>query len=103
MVKANEPNLLKEFGGHLELADDWARHFLKSMEWVKRKRTTRKVEPSEKFLKEEKFSYQRDLPLDLVLNLDQTPLSYVTRQIHVLLKACACYFLKIRYTSDLIT
>ena len=53
--------------------------------------------------KEEIFSYQRDLPLDLVLNLDQTPLSYVTRQIHVLLKACACYFLKIRYTSDLIT
>ena len=23
--KANEPNLLKEFGVHLELTDDWAR------------------------------------------------------------------------------
>ena len=98
MVKANEPNLLKEFGGHLELADDWARHLLKSMEWVKRKRTTRKVEPSEKSLKEEKFSYQRDLPLDLVLNLDQTPLSYVSPG-----KVCVCYFLKIHYLSDLIT
>ena len=98
MVKANESNLLKEFGGHLELADDWARHLLKSMEWVKRKRTTRKVEPSEKFLKEEKFSCQRDLPLDLVLNLDQTPLSYVSPG-----KACVCYFLKIHYLSDLIT
>ena len=45
------------------------------------------MEPSEKFLEEEKFSYQReisriilnhDIPLDLVLNLDQTPLSYVS-------------------------
>ena len=57
------------------------------MEWVKRKGTTGKVEPSEKFLFEEKFTYQReiskvvlehDIPLDLVLNLDQTPLSYVS-------------------------
>ena len=57
------------------------------MEWVKRKGTTGKVEPSEKFLNEEKFSYQReiskvvlehDILLDLVLNLDQTPLSYVS-------------------------
>ena len=87
VVKANEPNLLKVFGGHLELMDDWARHLLKPMEWVKRKGTTGKVEPSEKFLQEEKFSYQRgssrvvlkhDIPLDLVFNLDQTPLSYVS-------------------------
>jgi len=83
----NEPDLLKEHGGHLELTDDWTRHLLKSMEWVKRKGTTGKVELSEKFLDEEKFSYQReiskvvlehDIPLDLVLNLDQTPLSYVS-------------------------
>ena len=37
VVKAHEPNLLKEFGGHLELTHDWARHLLESMEWVKRK------------------------------------------------------------------
>ena len=87
VVKANEADLLKEHGGHLELTEDWVRHLLKSMEWVKRKGTTGKVEPSEKFLQEEKFSYQReisriilnhDIPLDLVLNLDQTPLSYVS-------------------------
>ena len=85
-VKANEPNLLKEFGGHLELTDDWTQNLLKSMEWVKRKGTNGKVEPSEKLLQEEKFSYQHeiskvvlkhDILLDLVLNLDQTPLSYV--------------------------
>ena len=37
VVKANEPNLLEEYGGHLELTEDWARHLLKSMEWVNRK------------------------------------------------------------------
>ena len=79
--------MLKEHGGDLELTEDWARHLLKSMEWVKRKGTTGKVEPSEKFLDEEKFTFLReiskvvtdhDIPLDLVLNLDQTPLSYVS-------------------------
>ena len=87
VVKANKPDLLKEHGGHLEQTEDWARHLMKSMEWVKRKGTTGKVERSEKFLQEEKFSYQseisriilnRDIPLDLVLNLDQTPQSYVS-------------------------
>ena len=58
------------------------------MEWVEKKSiTTRKVEPSEKKLQEEKFCYQHeisqfaldhDIHLDLVLNLDQTPLSYVS-------------------------
>ena len=45
VVKANKLNLLKEFGGHLELTeltDDWARHLLKTVEWVKTKGTTGK-------------------------------------------------------------
>ena len=58
VVKANEPNLLKEYGGPLELTEDWARNFLKSMEWVKRKGTTGKTEPSDGFLAEEKFTFQ---------------------------------------------
>ena len=32
VIKANKPNLLKEFGGHFELMDDLARHFIKLME-----------------------------------------------------------------------
>ena len=57
------------------------------MDWVKRKGTTLKVEPCPKFLEQEKFTFQRaiskfvsdhDVPLELVLNLDQTPLSYVS-------------------------
>ena len=57
------------------------------MDWVKRKGTTGKVEPCSKFLEEEKFTFQcaiakavsdHDTPMELVLNLDQTPLSYVS-------------------------
>ena len=79
--------MLKEFGGGLELTENWARNVLKSMNWTKRKGTTRKVEPSKKFLEEEKFTFQRrisnvifdhDVLSALVLNLDQTPLSYVS-------------------------
>ena len=40
VIKPNEPNILKQFGDYLELKDDWARHPLKSMEWVKRKGMT---------------------------------------------------------------
>ena len=57
------------------------------MDWMKSKRTTGEVNPSVKLLEEEKFLFQHsiykfvlehDIPLDLVLNLDQTPLSYVS-------------------------
>ena len=57
------------------------------MDWVKSKGTTGKAEPvAKKSLEEEKFSFQRviskfvsehNIPLVLVLNLDQTPLSSV--------------------------
>ena len=49
------------------------------MNWTKRKDTTGKVEPSEKFLEEEKSTFQRKIsnvmldhgvPSALVLNLD---------------------------------
>ena len=87
VVKANEPNMLKEYGESLELTEDWARYVLKSMEWVKRRGTTGKTEPSEGFLAEEKFTFQRaistavlenDIPRDLIINLDQTPFGYVS-------------------------
>ena len=87
VVKASDPKLLREFGGSLELTEGWARSVLKSMDWVKRKGTTGKIEPCSKFLEEEKFTFQRaigkvvsdhDIPIELVLNLDQTPLSYVS-------------------------
>ena len=87
VLKANRPNSLSEIGGGITLTDNWARGVLKSMDWVKRKGTTRKVEPSAQFLAEEKFIFQRaisavvcnhDMPADLAINLDQTRLSYVS-------------------------
>ena len=78
--------MLKGFSGGLELTKNWA-HVLRSMNWTKRKGTTGEVEPSKKFLEEERFTLQRkisnvildhDVPSALVLNLDQTPLSYAS-------------------------
>ena len=86
LVKANEPKILREFGGSFEFTVGRAQNVLKSIDWVKRKGTTGKVETCPKFLEEEKLTFQRaisrfisdhDIPLELVLNLDQTPLSYV--------------------------
>lgn len=87
VLKANCASKLKEFGGHIELTEGWARHVLETMKWSKRKGTTGKIEPSEQFLLEEKLTFQRlissiveehDIPKDLVLNLDQTLLSYIS-------------------------
>ena len=87
VIKASNPKILREFGESLELTEGWARSILKSMDWVKRKGATGKVEPCSKFLEEEKFTFQRavakavsdhDIPMEVVLNLDQTPLSYVS-------------------------
>ena len=44
VIKANEPKILKEFGGSLELTEGWARNVLKNMDWVKIKGTTAKVQ-----------------------------------------------------------
>ena len=82
-VKSNNPVLLKENEGSLQLTEDWARGVLKSMNWVKRKGTTGKIEPSQQFLLEEKFTFQKKLfgaifyhiPKELIINWDQTPLS----------------------------
>ena len=57
------------------------------MNRTKRNETTGKVEPPKKFLQEEKFTFQRkisnvildhDFPSALVLNLEETPISYVS-------------------------
>ena len=86
-IKANCQSKLKDFGGHIALTEGWARSVLKSMEWSKRKGTTSKIEPRKQFLLEEKLTFQRciasiieehDIMKELILNLDQTPLSYVS-------------------------
>ena len=79
--------MLKEFGGIVELNDWWARGILTKLNCSKRKGTTGKLEPSPQFLAKEKFTFRRAIAaavsrhniLDsLVLNIDQTPLAYVS-------------------------
>ena len=57
------------------------------MNWTKRKGTTGKIEPSKQFLLEEKLTFRKkisgvifehDISKELIINLDQTPLSYVS-------------------------
>ena len=88
VVRANNPNALKEFSGSLDLTDRSARDVLKQLKWIKRKGTTGKVNPSPQFLAEGKFTFQRristvfleyDIPTPLAVNLDQTLLSYVSQ------------------------
>ena len=79
--KANDPNTLSEFGGTITLTEDWARGILRSMNWVKRKATTGKFLAEERFTFQEAIStyvYDHDIPTDLIINLDQTPVSYVS-------------------------
>ena len=61
VVRGNNPNLLKEYGGDLVLTEKWARGVLEKLTWGKRKGTTGKVDPSPKFLAEEKFTFQRNI------------------------------------------
>ena len=56
VARANNPNLLKEYGSHLMFLDKWAdREMLEKLTWSKRKGTTGKVHPSPHFLTKEKF------------------------------------------------
>ena len=57
VVKSDNPILLKENRGLLQLTEDWVRGVLKSMNWVKRKGTTGKIEPSQQFLLLEKLTF----------------------------------------------
>ena len=87
VVRANNLDILKESGGTVEPTNRQARGVLSDLIWQKRKGTTGKIERSTQFLAEEKFTFQRaistaisshDIPIFFVLNIDQTPLSYVS-------------------------
>ena len=82
----NNPDILREFGGTVELTDGWARDIPTKLNWNKREETTGKVETSPQFLAEEKFTFQRaisaavscyDIPDSFVLNIVKTPLELV--------------------------
>jgi len=98
IVLANDRRLLVENGGYISLSDDWARKILYRMivegrRMVRRMATTAKVPIAPGLLKEVKLDYQRkfkslqawhDIPEDLILNFDQTPLPYICSTKHTL-------------------
>ena len=91
IVTANNRGMLIENGGHLSFTDTWARNILYEIErtgtkMTQRIATTAKIPIAPGILSEEKLTFQRkirqcklwhEIPNDLVLNFDQTPLSYI--------------------------
>ena len=98
MIKACDSSLLAENGGSLILNTDWARQVLYRMETngeklVRRMATTAKIPVSPALIAEIKLDYQRkyqrlqkwhNIPKDLIVNFDQTPLPYICASKHTL-------------------
>ena len=79
VIRADNPEMLKPFGGTIELKEGWTRSVLKSLILQKRRAKTRKVGPPAQLLAEEKFTFQKaivktiqdnNILPDFVLNLD---------------------------------
>ena len=91
VIMANDRTILVENGGYLSLNHQWGRNVLYRLDkegkkMCQRKGTTAKIPIAPGILKEEKLKFQRDIktlqqqhniPDELILNHDQTPLSYV--------------------------
>ena len=98
IVLANDCSLLCENGGYISLNADWARQILYRMDVSGRKMsprmaTTARIPVAPGILKETKLDFQRrikilqerhQVPDDLILNFDQTPLPYVCVSNHTL-------------------
>lgn len=86
IVLANDRSLLKENGGQINLDFSWCQSIFRRIGFTKRRATTAKQPVSPGFLKEMGFSFHRsikelvdahDIPDDLVINIDQTPLPFI--------------------------
>ena len=91
VIIANDRSLLLENGGYIDLSTDWLRQVLCRFETLGRKMTSRmattaKIPIAPALLNETKLDFQRkikslqawhEIPEDLIINFDQTLLSYV--------------------------
>ena len=91
-IVANDRTMLVEYRGHLKFTDNWARNVLNEVKrserkMVKQMATTSKIPIAPELLKEEQLTFQQkiqalikwyDISKDVVLNFDQTFLSYIT-------------------------
>ena len=98
IMMTNDCTLLIEHGGYLSFSKQWGRNILNEVARTERKMvrgtaTTSKVPTAPGLLREEKYTFQKidkviktihelikwhNIPPDLVLNFDQTLLSYIT-------------------------
>ena len=98
VVIANDRSILIEYGGYLSLNSDWGKNVLYRMEkegkkMTRRCATTSKLPVAPGIISEVKLDFQRkikaaqskhDIPDDLIINFDQTPLSYICSPNHTL-------------------
>ena len=86
IVLASDRSLLKENGGILEFHQTWCQSIFRRLGFSKRRATTAKQPVSPGFLKEIRFTFHRsikevvsayDVPDDLIINIDQTPLPFI--------------------------
>ena len=98
VVIANDHSILIEYGGYLSLNSEWGKNVLYRMEkegkkMTRRCATTSKLPVAPGIIIEVKLDFQRkikavqskyDIPDDLIINFDQTPLSYICSPNHTL-------------------
>ena len=98
VVIANDRSILIEHGGYLSFNSDWGKNVLYRMEkegkkMTRRCATTSKIPVAPGIINEVKLNFQRkikaaqskySIPDDLIINFDQTPLSYVCSPNHTL-------------------
>uniref|UniRef100_A0A1X7V738 Uncharacterized protein n=1 Tax=Amphimedon queenslandica TaxID=400682 RepID=A0A1X7V738_AMPQE len=85
IVRNTDSNLLASNGGHILITKYWAKRLLVRMGFVKRKASTKaKVSIDDFFVNKEQFLLDiravvvlEDIPLDLIVNWDQTCVHYV--------------------------
>lgn len=87
ILVSHDRTQLAEFGGHIDLSRQWAYHLLGQMKFVKRKVTTAKSKHVPEDLAAVKKAFlddvvvvttMEDIPLELVLNWDQTGIHSVS-------------------------
>lgn len=87
VLLAKCPDRLRKNGGSVSLTIKWARGILKSLDWSKRRGTTAKREMNPALYEELSFTWKKNIatlvldhqiPEELIFNLDQTPLAYVS-------------------------
>ena len=85
IVRSADSNMLAVNGGHILITKDWAKSLLQRMGFVKRRASTKAKVTIEDFQeRKEQFLFNikaivtiEDIPLDLIINWDQTGMHYI--------------------------